>query len=298
MAGRLLLVVVSLLLAGACGSDRTTPSADGSTTSTAPPSTTSATPVAEPDPVGGLVAEIGTNRLYETRGALGLSLRNVGGTPVEVVSVQLASPAYEELAASPATVLLQPGGRRFVVPLPRGPARCDADPPSTFRTIVATADGRVLDVPAVEEYSGAVARAHARECAAAAVRDAVTISFGETWQRDGRAAIGELTVSRRPDTPEVDVAVDDATGNVIFTLRIAGPGSPILGLDPGETQARVPVTISADRCDPHAVAEFKRPMVFLAWIALDDGDAVPVEFEATGDVRRLLEQIIAGCQGT
>ena len=40
-----------------------------------------------------------------------------------------------------------------------------------------------------------------------------------------------------------------------------------------EPSTSVPVTISADRCDPHAVAEFKRPYVFLSWVAV--GDARP-----------------------
>ena len=69
------------------------------------------------------------------------------------------------------------------------------------------------------------------------------------------------------------MAVDDARGNVIFTLTVDAESNPILRVTDDEPAARVPVTISADRCDPHAVAEFKRPYVFLSWIAVRVGRA-------------------------
>ena len=62
-----------------------------------------------------------------------------------------------------------------------------------------------------------------------------------------------------------------------------------------EPTASVPVTISADRCDPHAVAEFKRPYVFLGWVGVGDADPVPVELVLTGGARQALVDLIASC---
>ena len=52
--------------------------------------------------------------------------------------------------------------------------------------------------------------------------------------------------------------IDHVVGNVIFTLHLV-QDHPVLRVSDDEPTARLPVTISADRCDPHAVAEFKTP---------------------------------------
>ena len=77
--------------------------------------------------MGGIVAEIGTNRLYAVDHALGLALRNLGDVPVKVRQVQLASDQFTTLPITDREVTLQPGGRRFVVPLPYGEVRCDVE---------------------------------------------------------------------------------------------------------------------------------------------------------------------------
>ena len=50
-----------------------------------------------PEPVGGLVAEIGTNRLYAVHRAFGLALRNVADEPVVVQEMQLDSDLFATL---------------------------------------------------------------------------------------------------------------------------------------------------------------------------------------------------------
>ena len=72
-------------------------------------------------------------------------------------------------------------------------------------------------MPAVEEYAGAVGRVHSRECAAADIRERVDIGFGDEWTRDGVTISGELLLDQRHPGPPV--GIDDAVGNVIFTLH-------------------------------------------------------------------------------
>lgn len=247
---------------------------------------------APPGPVDGLLAAVGTNRLYAPNRELGLALENVGERAVTVTAVQLVSPLFTTMPVAEQDVLLEPTGRRFVVPLPYGEARCDDSEPA-FEVVLALADGRELRLPATEEYEGAVARLHARECAAAEVRETADIRFGDTWRRDGDSITGELLIDQRVDG--ATVAVDDAVGNVIFTLVIDATGPPVLRVDDDQPASSVPVTISADRCDSHAVAEFKRPFVFLSWVAVGDGDPVPVELEAAGSARAALEDLLATC---
>jgi hypothetical protein len=242
--------------------------------------------------VGGVVAELGTNRLYTVNRALGLALRNVGDEPVVVRHVQLVSDQFEPLPVTDREVTLQPTGRRFVLPLPYGEVRCDVEPTDTFDVLVIVDDGEELRLEATEEYAGAVGRLHARECAAADVLDRVDIAFGDEWTQDGFTTSGELTMTQRHAGEPV--AIDDAVGNVIFTL-VLDEAHPVLRVSDEEPTASVPVTISADRCDPHAVAEFKRPYVFLSWVSVGDGEPVPVELVLTGAARQALVDLIAAC---
>jgi hypothetical protein len=277
--------VLVALLAAACG-DTTGPAA--STTTEPEPTTT----VTAPEPVQGLVAELGTNRLYAIHRAFGLVLRNVTDQLVVVQEMQLESDLFAELPPTKRTVTLPAGGRRLVLALPYGEVRCDDEPGPTFPVRVVLDGGGELHLDAPEEDVGAVARLHARECAAADVRERADITWGEEWVQDGTRVTGELHLDQRH--PGERVAIDDATGNVIFTL-VLEDAHPVLEVSDAAPSATVPVIISADRCDPHAVAEFKTPYLFLSWATVGDADPVPVPLELTGAARQALVDLIATC---
>ena len=160
------------------------------------------------------------------------------------------------------------------------------------QVLVVVDDGEELHLDATEEYAGAVGRLHDRECAAADVLDRVDIAFGDDWTRDGIVISGELRLEQRH--AGAPVAIDDAVGNVIFTL-VLEQDHPLLRVSDDEPSARVPVRISADRCDPHAVAEFKTPYLFLSWVTVGDGEPVPVPLTLTGGARAALDELIASC---
>jgi hypothetical protein len=277
------MVIAAALASGACAAD------GGSTGDRTTTTTTSST---APPPVEGLTATVGTNRLYQPRRELGLALANHGDAPKVVTGVRLATELFEPTPLARREVVLQPGGRRLVLPLPYGAARCGGDPAARFEALLVLDDGRELAVPAPEEYDGAVERLHARECAAAEVLQAVEISFEGTWPREGNSVSGTLSMSQR--SPGAEAVMEDVVGNVIFTVR-ARSDEPILRTGDGHRRDAVPVTITADRCDSHAVAEFKRPFVFLSWIRLGDGSAAPVELELDGRAREALEELLASC---
>jgi hypothetical protein len=237
------------------------------------------------------VAELGTNRLYAVHRGFGLALRNVDDRPIVIRSMQLASPLFSPMPPIEREVTIAPG-RRLVLALPYGEARCGDEPGPTFPVTVVLAGGEELHLDALEEYDGAVARLHQRECAAADVHERVDITFGDHWVQDGIDVTGELRLEQRH--PGEPVALDDAVGNVIFTL-VLDEAHPVLEVNDEEPAASVSVTISADRCDPHAIAEFKTPFLFLSWVTVGDADPVPVPLELTGAARTALEQLIATC---
>jgi len=278
-------VLVSMV--AACG---------GSDESTSAPATTSSTEVVEaPAPVGGLVATVGTNRLYALDRAFGLGLRNVGDEPVVVRQLQLVSPLFETVPLFAEGVQLQPGGRQFVLRLPYGEARCDGEEADeTFAAVVVVDDGDELQVPAVEDSPGALGRIHDRECAAVRVRDLADLRLGDQWTRDGDAVTGDFTLEQR--RRGASIAVDDARGSVMFTIGFEAEAPPFVQVNDDEPTATVPMVISVRRCDPHALAESKQSFQFLLWVVVDDAEPVPVDFEPTGAARAALDELLATCQ--
>lgn len=278
-----------LLVLGACG-DTTADDAGTAGERAEAVATTSTT--AAPEPVDGLVATIDVNRMFAIDRAHGLGLRNVGDEARTVVAVGLESPLYEPAAMDEREVVLRPGARQLVMPVPYGTARCDGEPDVSFAAVVRLADGRELRVPAVEANAGALARLHAKECAAAAVVRSVELR-ADDWERDGTTATGPLAlVAQRPG---VEAEVTELAGNVIFSLHAADGAR--LRLEAGEQEATVEVVLRAERCDQHALAEVKRPFVFGAWVSLDGAEPALVELHPAGPALDAVQEIFATCGG-
>jgi hypothetical protein len=281
-------LLVGLLLVAACGGQDT--EGPASTTAAAPSTTTTTTTA--PAPVGGLVATVEYSRLFSLQRALGLGLRNVGEVPVVVRSFQLESPLFEPAAFAEREVLLPAHGRRLVMPVPFGPARCEGEPEERFGAIVRLADGTELRLDAPEDHAGTLGRQHDRECASRAVQEQVAVVFGDDWEADGLTISGELRLEALVDG--ADASLDEVVGSVIFRVAIDRE-APVLRVGAERALDRVPVTISAQRCDAHALAESKKTFVFLTWVSLGGGEAVPVELHPAGAARAALEGLLDAC---
>jgi hypothetical protein len=57
------------------------------------------------------------------------------------------------------------------------------------------------------------------------------------------------------------------------------------------------IAITASRCDPHALIEYKRTFIFSAYVEVDGGEPVRVDIEATGGARSALEELLRSCIG-
>jgi hypothetical protein len=285
--------LVALGVAGACGSGS---EAAPTTSSGPPPPPSTTTTVPEPDPpVGGLVATVEVSRLFSLQRQHALGLQNVGDQPVRVLAIALETPLFEPAPLTERELVLAPGGRELVMPVPYGAARCGPDPADTFEAVVLVeGTAAPLRMPAPEKHAGAIARLHARECAAVAVREAVDLRFADRWAQEGRSITGELELRQR--TPGVEAAVDEVAGSVIFGVELDG-GPPVLEVDDDDPTARVRMVVSADRCDPHALIESKKTFVFLAWVRLDGSEPIPVEVEPVGAARAALDDLLSTCLG-
>jgi hypothetical protein len=239
--------------------------------------------------------------LFETRRTLHLAVGYDGGAgEIDVATIQLDTPLFEAVDPQERDAVVPAGGRRVVMPLEFGPARCDGgedddgegDEPAV---LVADVGGEEVRVPLDQRPEGMLASLHEAECAMEAVRDEVDLRLGDTWERTGpRTIAGEILMDQR--RPGATVAIDEMEGNVIFFVH-ADDRRPWLEVSDGSPSARGEVEIEASRCDPHALTEYKRTFIFVAWVGIDGGDPVKVDVEAEGETQRILADLLAECLG-
>ncbi len=244
----------------------------------------------EPAPV--LDAALRRSTLFDARREIGLALATTGDVDVHLATIQLVTPLFETVAPTSRDATLVAGDRARLMPLPFGTARC-ADADESPPEIAAVVDGDEVRVPVAEHPSDLLANLHDRECASAAVLEDVALELSGDWTvTDPHTAAGQLTATQR--SSGVTAVVDEVLGNVIFGVTTE-TAAPVLNVDDDHPTATVGVTVSAARCDPHALTEYKRTFVFVAEVRIDDGDAVRVDVTATGDAHAALSELLRSC---
>lgn len=243
----------------------------------------------------GLEATLRRSRLFETRRQIGLELAAGGDADVHVGTIQLVTPLYETVPPTDRDATLAAGDGARLMPIPFGAARCDTEPEGPPE-LVAVIDGEEVRVALTEHPAGMLARLRDIECASAVVLDDVGLELSGDWTvTDPHTASGQLTLTQR--TPGVTATVDEVKDNVIFSVTTANATSPVLSVDDDQPSAAVGVTISASRCDAHALIEYKRTFKFAVEVRIGDDDPVPVDVEAQGDARTALEELLRSCIG-
>jgi hypothetical protein len=243
-----------------------------------------------------LRATLQRSRLFETQRALRLALGTTGEADVAVESVQLRSPLFEPMPPQARDPVVDGGGAPVAMPLDFGEPSCDGDAEGPADVVVGVG-GEEVAVPLDESPPGLLADLQAAECAVVAVREDADLRLGDTWARIGpRTAAGEIEVAQRREG--ATVTVTGLEGNVIFHLATAepdaGPG-PVLEVSDEQPTDRIAVTLTASRCDPHALIEYKRTFVYVALVDVGEDRPLRVDLTAEGDTKRLLEDLLAAC---
>lgn len=228
---------------------------------------------------------------------LEVTVRNESAVPFEVVGIALDPGSRFAPAEGRSTSTTFEPGERIDMKVTYGDVRCADRPAAAPRVQLAvrTADGAVQTVEQEPEDGEALlGRLHDAECAADALQRTVAVGFTDTWTREGEAVYGTIALDRRAGHPE-PVTLVEAAGTVIFGLH-AEPqlDVPWATLPPDGDHAEVGVSVTADRCDAHAVADSKKSFQFRSWIALGD-DEVFLELVPTDAGRQLLDGLIQSC---
>ncbi len=211
------------------------------------------TPAAAPGPT----VTLEQSRDNENRHLLQVVV-TAGTAPVMVRGLQLRGGGFVQVPPTPRDDVVE-AGTRTAFPIPYGEALCEGRPAPVVM-LVDTPAGR-LEVEVADDTL--LPRLRARECALGTLQRTASFAL-EGLQRSGQQVTGALLVRRTAGASTVTVS--SAEGSVIFTLR---PGALPAILT--STQVVIPVTLSAARCDAHALTESKRTYSFPVYASLDGG---------------------------
>ena len=196
-----------------------------------------------------------------------VQVRLTAAEPLTVTAVALQSPAF---AAQPATVedTQYRAGQTIDLPVPFGAVDCGQPVEPVAARVTVTHGGQSEDL-VVPLAGDALATVAGEECAVAEFATAVT-----------------LEVRGLTDGP------DDVTGDVVLT-RVAGhdedvevtalgrsvllePATPTdLPVTLGDRELVLPLRITLATCEPHVLAEAKKPFVFPLRVRVGETEAVP-----------------------
>jgi hypothetical protein len=180
-------------------------------------------------------------------------------------------------------------GQTIDLPTPFGAPRCEVAPePAAALLTVQRPDGALeeLRVPLTGET---LARVHAEECAVEVLLSDVGIAVGElTPTADGRRLSGAVLVTRRgSDEP---VALTALARSVLLEPVPADP-LPVT-MPAADDELELPVTFEPATCDPHVLAETKKPFVFPLTVVVGQADGVPVDLPVDDAQRAALQALV------
>jgi hypothetical protein len=246
------------------------------------------------DAAAALTATLQRSTLFETRRSLRLTVTNGGDEDLEIAAVQLSSPLFEPAPPQVRDVPV-PASDRVAIPLPFGTPQCD-DVPDEPPELVARIAGEDVRVAIEERPDNLLAELNHTECAASAVLANVDLHLGETWKpTETRTIEGQIELAQR--SSGVTAVLEEVRGNVIFAVSAAGSAGSPLEISDDTPSATGPIAITAARCDPHALIEYKRTFIFSTYVALDGGERTRVDIAAEGGARRGLEELLRSCIG-
>lgn len=259
-------IVLAAALTAACGgaSDaaRPAPSSSDAPSSSAGPTL---------PPVPGMAGEAVRQRTDEAIGGqFQVRITDTGEQPFTVTSVTLDSPGFAPLPAKPVTAEYAPGQ---VIDLPThyGTPVCDAGVQPAAARITVVRPGRPAEEVRVPLAGTVLDLIHGEECAVQAVGEVVDIAVTGLHE-EGDDLVGELELTRRSGHEPVTT---QRLGRSVL-LEANAPDLPVeLGGD--DDTATVPVSFTPATCDPHVLAETKKPYVFPLVVKVGDGDEVPVD---------------------
>ena len=226
--------------------------------------------------------DIAAGNLFQVR------LENIGENPLTVTSVQLLSPGFEQVPASPADADYEPGA---VINLPAafGPVVCGSGvEPLRVRISLANDDGAQQVTLPLDSSDGLMERIHGKACTLEELARHVGVTLGALRPRaDGTPAVeGLLRVERRSSAEAI--AVDSGAGSVLYDVVVTPAELPA-----DQSAVEVLVSITSRTCSGHSLGEAKQPYRFHVYLRVGQGASLGVPIQVDEENRATLQQLIA-----
>jgi hypothetical protein len=256
-----LAVLLTAACGGASGADRAESSGADRPTSAAP--TLPAVP--------GLAAEAVRLRTDEAIGGqFQVRITDTGEEPFTVTSVALDSPGFTVLEPRQLSAEFVPG-RVIDLPTKYGAPVCDADAQPAGARITVVRPGQPAEELLVPLEGDVLTLIHDEECAVLAVAEVVDIAVTGLHE-EGDDLVGQIELTRRSgDEP---VTAHRLGRSVLLEADAPDLPAELAAEDDG---LRVPVSFTPASCDPHVLAETKKPYVFPLVVTVGEADEVPVD---------------------
>jgi hypothetical protein len=241
-------------------------------------------------------------RTDEVDRAIAVALHNDGPVPVRLSRVELVLPSFTGGPPSVEDVLLPATGLRVDVSIPYGTGKC----PDVNATAPVAAPAEAI-VDARLDSGGPTTRMRLSlpypnvllnrilrdECVQQRLNRSVVLSFGPWRPRPDGVLDGTLILTAGPDR-NADVSLVELSGSIHTDVKPVGDAarSPLITLPATAASVQLPVTANASRCDPHAIAEAKKPFEFPAFLSVGGAPKLATTVPITETDRLALDRML------
>lgn len=220
---------------------------------------------------------------------------NQSDIPIVVIDVALRSPLFEPVEPDVHDYQVA-AGRRQDLRMDVGPSICPPADEASMLEMTVEIDGERRH-GLVEIDIEPLTALHGRECGEQLVFERADVEWGPEFALDGDVLTTTITVTRRDAMGEESMAITNVRGTVLYIVTAAAPADsgPLDAIDAGETAATAPVTMRVGRCEPHAVADVKKPFSFAVWVTIADSEPYFVQLLPGAEIQAALADLLQRC---
>jgi hypothetical protein len=219
---------------------------------------------------------------------------NQSETDIIVVDVALRSPLFEPVEPDVHDYPVA-AGRRQDLRMGVGESICPpADEPSMIEMTVEI-DGERRHGLAEIDISP-ISKINTRECGERFVFEHANVEWGPEFTVDDGVLTTTVTLTRRDGNETMSVTA--VRGTVLYLVLAAGEtsdGTPLGTMVAGESSGSAPVVMRVGRCEPHAVADVKKPYSFGVWVTIGDSEPYPIELLPGEEIKAALAELLQEC---
>ena len=219
---------------------------------------------------------------------------NQSETDIIVVDVALRSPLFEPVEPDVHDYPVA-AGRRQDLRMGVGESICPpADEASMIEMTVEIDGERRHGLVAID--ISPITKINTRECGERFVFEHANVEWGPEFTVDDGVLTTTVTLTRRDGDEAMSVtAVRGTVLYLVLPAAEASDGTPLGTMAAGESSGSAPVVMRVGRCEPHAVADVKKPYSFGVWVTIGDSEPYPIELLPGEEIKAALAELLQEC---